>query len=172
VVTPLSFLSLCKKGVITPIPSNEQEFRIKELDEACPLPRTMVNPQHPTETFSEESTFTRTYNRAQPKVVNPCFSLKFSIQGAIAVQIAEMQRRLPCAWRYHSWHPTHGRALEPLVCSLRIRLFGSKAILPLMDWQACRLICAGLETRRHGNLDLSNLDESAVTQSALAILNN
>ena len=86
------------------------------------------------------------------------------------MQIAEMQARLPCAWRHLSWHPTHGRALDPLICSLRLRLFGRASVVPLMDWKACRLSCAGPVTRESSILELKSVDAYASPHSALVAL--
>jgi hypothetical protein len=56
-------------------------------------------------------------------------------------QVAEMQRKIACVWRYWVWTEPYGRAGEAFMCSLRRKLVGHSNLQPHMDWDTCTLRC-------------------------------
>ena len=69
------------------------------------------------------------------------------------LQVATMQQRLNCAWRYVSYHAEFGRATETLMCALRHRTYGPDSIWPIMDWETCTLSCGLSEDLDHEQID-------------------
>ncbi|KAK9830108.1 hypothetical protein WJX72_009832 [[Myrmecia] bisecta] len=68
---------------------------------------------------------------ALPEVLNSIIETRNKVKS--------MQLVIDCAWRFFTWKPPYGRALEALMCSLRRKL--DPEIKPRLDHETCTLIC-------------------------------
>jgi hypothetical protein len=59
----------------------------------------------------------------------------------MCVQVAEMQKKVACVWRWFTWKEPYGRAGDGVLCSLRRKLAGWDVLKPSIDWETCTLLC-------------------------------